>query len=127
MSVNPLDEEEPPLDPVMARVQKRLRRLMLIGGLTLVIGITAVLFAIVYRFFIADSNDDPPAATNGAPMIVGEVTATEVGLPPTAELISTTLDGDRMVLGFRDGADTVMVIVDTTTMTVTGQLRVTAQ
>ncbi|MGD9739774.1 MAG: hypothetical protein AB7O56_09090 [Bauldia sp.] len=126
MSVNPLDDEEPPLDPVLARVQARLRRLMLIGGLTLVIGITAVLLAIVYRFFIADRNEEP-AAANGAPFVIGEVTATEVGLPATAELISTTLDGDRMVLGFRDGADTVMVLVDTTTMAVTGQFRVAAE
>lgn len=126
MPVNPLDDEEPPLDPVMARVQARLRRLMLIGGLTLVVGIAAVLLAIVYRFFIANSNDDAPV-TGDVPFIVGEVTATEVGLPPTAELISTTLDGDRMVLGFRDGNDTVMVIVDTSTMTVTGQLRVAGE
>jgi hypothetical protein len=32
-----------------------------------------------------------------------------------------------MVLGFRDGADTVMVLVDTTTMAVTGQFRVAAE
>ncbi len=34
-----------------------------------------------------------------------------------------TLDGDRMAIAFRDGADTVTVLVETTTMTVVGQFR----
>lgn len=125
MRSSALDEEdEAPLDPVLLRVQARLRRLMIIGGLTLFIGILAVLLAIIYRFFIRDSGETVPPPQSGT-IVVGEVTAEAVGLPSTAELLTMTLDGDRMALAFRDGADTVTVLIDTGTMAVVGQFRVT--
>jgi hypothetical protein len=40
---------EKPLDPQLARLQSRVRVLMLIGGLTLGIGLFAVFAAIIYR------------------------------------------------------------------------------
>ena len=94
---------------------------MMIGGLTLGLGIGAVLLAIVYRLFFMDSTAGAP---NPGTVVTGEVTAEAVGLPPGAELISVALDGDRMALAFRDGADTVTVVVDTTTMAVVGRFRV---
>jgi hypothetical protein len=110
-----LDEDEPPLDPVLLRVQARLRRLMLFGGATLGIGIVAVLLAIFYRFFVMDptgGDNDPPV---GEP-IVGEVTAEAVGLAPNAILSSVSIEGNVMLMVFRDGNDTVTVEVDRTTM-----------
>ncbi len=53
---------------------------MLIAGLTLGLGIAAVLIAVVYRFFIMGAATDTPPV--GGPPIVGEVTAEAVGLPP---------------------------------------------
>ena len=110
-----LDDDEAPLDPVLLRVQARLRRLMLFGGATLGIGIVAVLLAIFYRFFVMDptgGSDNPPI---GEP-IVGEITAEAVGLAPTAVLAEATIEGDVMLLVFRDGNDTVTVEVDRDTM-----------
>src|SRR5688500_8666847 len=110
-----LDEDEPPLDPVLLRVQARLRRLMLFGGATLGIGIVAVLLAIFYRFFVMDptgGSDNPPI---GEP-IVGEITAEAVGLAPTAVLAEATIEGDGMLRVFRGGTDTVAVEVDRDTM-----------
>lgn len=110
-----LYDDEPPLDPVLLRVQARLRRLMLFGGATLGIGIVAVLLAIFYRFFVMDptgGNDDPPA---GEP-IVGEVTAEAVGLNPNAILAEVSVEGNLMILVFRDGNDTVTIEVDRNTM-----------
>jgi hypothetical protein len=117
------NEDEEPLDPALIRVQRRLRRLMIIGISTLGIGVAAVLIAIIYRFYIADSSD--LGAVLEPRTIQGEITAESVGLGPEAELIQQTLDGTQMVLTFRDGADTVTVIVDTTTMQVVRQLRIT--
>jgi hypothetical protein len=120
-----LDEDEPPLDPAMLRVQARLRRLVLFAGGTLGIGVVAVLIAIFYRFFVMDSGgggDDPPI---GEP-IVGEVTAEAVGLAPTATLISAEIQGEVMLLVFRDGNDTVTVEVDRNTMRHLRTLRITA-
>ncbi|MGV8839098.1 MAG: hypothetical protein ACWA6X_02215 [Bauldia sp.] len=124
MSANQFDDDEKPLDPAMLRVQKRLRRLMVIGGSTLALGIAAVMFAIVYRFFIQQpsENDEPPA--QGAVVPMGAVTAASVGLPAGAELLSTNVTGTVMTLAFRDGTDLVTVLVDTTTMRVSGQFRI---
>ena len=118
------DDEEAPLDPALLRVQSRLRRLMLIGISTLVIGVVAVLIAIVYRFYIAD---DSLGSVNLRTTITGEITAESVGLAPDAVLVEQTIDGDQMVLTFQDGADLVTVIIDTDTMQVTGQLRMTGE
>ncbi|MHA1560229.1 MAG: hypothetical protein ACTSWI_06110 [Alphaproteobacteria bacterium] len=115
------DDEEAPLDPALLRVQSRLRRLMLIGMSTLVIGVVAVLIAIIYRFYIAD---DSLGSVNLRTTITGEITAESVGLAPEAMLLEQTIDGNQMVLTFQDGPDFVTVIIDTATMQVTGQLRV---
>lgn len=120
-----IDDDEPPLDPVLLRVQARLRRLMLFGGATLGIGIVAVLLAIFYRFFVMDptgGSDNPPI---GEP-IVGEITAEAVGLAPTAVLAEATIEGDVMLLIFRDGNDTVTVEVDRDTMRHLRTFRITA-
>jgi len=116
------DDEEAPLDPALLRVQARLRRLMLIGISTLVIGVVAVLIAIVYRFYIAD---DSLGSVNIRTTITGEITAESVGLAPDAVLVEQTIDAERLLLTFQDGADLVNIIIDTTTMQVTGQLRMT--
>jgi hypothetical protein len=117
--------QEQPLDPALIRVQKRLRRLMIIGLSTLGIGVAAVLVAIIYRFYIADTSD--PAALLERTTITGEVTAEALGLAPDAELVEQTLDGDRMAYTFRDGAGLVTVIVDITTMTVVSRFRFGAE
>lgn len=120
---SPSDDDEAPLDPALLRVQARLRRLMLIGISTLVIGVVAVLIAIIYRFYIADDSDG--ATVNLRTTITGEITAESVGLGPDAQLVEQTIDGNQMVLTFQEGADLVNVIIDTRTMQVTGHLRMT--
>jgi hypothetical protein len=120
-------DEEAPLDPRLLRIQQRLRRMMIIGISTLGIGVLAVLIAIIYRFYIKDSSgpiiipEVPVAAEPQAP-ITGEITAEAVGLGPDAELIQQTLDGDRLMLIYREGTNRITIIVDTDTMTVVGRL-----
>jgi steroid delta-isomerase len=53
------EEDEKPLDPAVAAVERRVRRLMLIAGLTLGLGIFAVLAAILYRIATLDSTSPP--------------------------------------------------------------------
>jgi steroid delta-isomerase len=60
------DEDEKPLDPAVAQVETRVRRLMLIAGLTLGLGIFAVFAAILYRIVTADSTVSPPAVASSA-------------------------------------------------------------
>jgi hypothetical protein len=118
------DEEEEPLDPVLERVQRRLRRLMLIGGLTLGLGIGAVLIAIVYRFFIADTSTGSQAPDEA---VIAEMAASDFGLSAGAFLVSVAYDAGEMVLAFRDGGDIVTVVLRADTMELISQLRVRAE
>jgi uncharacterized protein (TIGR02246 family) len=56
------EDDEKPLDPAVAQVERRVRRLMLIAGLTLGLGIFAVLAAILYRIATLDATPVSPAA-----------------------------------------------------------------
>lgn len=56
------DEDDKPLDPAVANVERRVKRLMTIGLATLGLGIFAVLAAIVYRIAVMDATPAPVAA-----------------------------------------------------------------
>lgn len=119
----PDDEDEPPLDPALLAVQTRLRRLMLIGGLTLGLGLAAVLAGMVYR--IVSDDDNPAPAAAGEPAI-GAIDLAGASLSPEARLVSTALDGDRLALSFADRGRTVVILVDAATMRMTGRLVLSA-
>ncbi len=119
------DDEEKPLDPAIERVRARLSRLFLIAGLTLGLGIFAVFAAILYKIA---TGDKPPmtAWQPGQPIPV--IALAGMGLQPGAELVSTTVDGRRLVLTYAqpDGR-TALVFVDVQTLEVTGRLDVVAE
>jgi hypothetical protein len=120
---DPFDEEdEKPLDPAVAQVQRRLRRLMLISGLTLGIGILAVFLAIVYKLVTYQSSGAAVAPIEGA--AIPTITRSALGLPPDARLVSTALDGDRLSLAYEDGGGTTIVIFDVAGMAVVNRLRI---
>ncbi len=111
------DENEAPLDPTLLRVQARLRRLMLIAGLTLGLGIFAVFAAILYRIVTLDATPAKPAAAQApAAGAASQATVTfsgaDLGLPDDARLVSTALDGGRVVLTFAHGDSHTVVVVD---------------
>lgn len=107
------EKDEPPLDPAVARVQARLRTMMLIAGLTLGLGFLAVLFAVVYRIATLDDSAEPS---------IGEVPAMVdlegAALPPGAELVSTALDGNRLAVTFRTESGFVIVVLDVRDMSI---------
>jgi len=108
------DLDEAPLDAAQLRLQARLKRLILISGLTLGIGIFAVFAAIIYRIYAA------PAANPPAPAALARATASI--LPIGARLIATNFDGYRIVLTYEHAAGTTLVTVDPRTLAVTGRL-----
>jgi uncharacterized protein (TIGR02246 family) len=66
------DEDDKPLDPAVAQVERRVRRLMLIAGLTLGLGVFAVLAAILYRIATLDATSVASAPTVVESAVEGE-------------------------------------------------------
>ena len=109
-----VDPEDAPLDPAALRIQARLRRLILISGLTLGIGILAVLAAAIYRIMARPEAVPPvPAATLRAAASI---------LPAGARLIAANADGSRIVLTYEHTGGTSLITVDPRNLAVTGRL-----
>ena len=123
---DPLDDaDEKPLDPAVEQVQRRLRRLMLISGLTLGFGIFFVFLAILYRLFTYESS---PAAVSVAPgPAIPTLKAADLGISPEARLVSSSLDGNRVLLTYSDAAGVTLVIVDLSRNAVIGRLALPGQ
>jgi hypothetical protein len=119
------DPDEKPLDPEVARVQQRLRRLMLISGLTLGLGILAVFLAIVYRLVTYEGGGAPVAVVEGA--VIPTVNRSALGLPADARLVSTSLDGNRVALSFEDGSGTTIIVFDMDRMAMVSRLRIAGE
>ncbi|KQT88161.1 hypothetical protein [Aurantimonas sp. Leaf443] len=79
------DEEDAPLDPATERLRRKMLRLLALSVGTLILGVMAVLAAIVYK----SSAPDLPAA--GAPPLA-------LALPQGAQVLESALDGDRALL-----------------------------
>jgi hypothetical protein len=118
------DEDETPLDPAVLRVQERLRRLMLIAGLTLGIGILAVFGGIVYRLMLSDTGAPAALPKDAA---TPTISLTELGLAADARIVSSGLDGDRLSLTYAEQGGTTVIIFQMPSMTVVGRLRVTGE
>jgi hypothetical protein len=107
------DAAEKPLDPAVLQVQQRLRRLMLIAGLTLGLGILAVLIAVVYRI---------TAMGNGGGLVDGASAVAAASIPAGSRLVSTTAANDRIVLTYEHLEGTTLIFVDPTTGQVINRL-----
>jgi hypothetical protein len=89
-------EDEKPLDPAIEAVRKRLARLMVVSIGIMMVGLLAVLGAIVYK----TTGRAEISATGGTFVI-----------PQGATVIDQSLDGDRIALRVRDnnGSQTIML------------------
>lgn len=94
--------------PEQAALFARVRRLMLIAGLTTALAVAAVLTAIGYRLF----------RTEGS-MAATDVMAT---LPKGARIVSTAVAGDRLVLTLERGGMVEIRTFDARTLKPTGRL-----
>jgi hypothetical protein len=99
--------------PEQAALFARVRRLMLIAGLTTALAVAAVLIAIGYRLFRTEGS----AATS-------DTTAT---LPKGARILSTAVAGDRLVVTLEVGGATEIRTFDARTLKPTGRLTFAAE
>lgn len=99
--------------PEQAALFTRVRRMMLIAGLTTALGVGAVLVAIGYRLYRTEGS----VATTDS-------TAT---LPKGARIVSSAVAGDRLVLTLDVGGSVEIRTFDARTLKPTGQLRFAAE
>ena len=99
----------PETTPEQAALFARVRRLMLIAGLTTALAVAAVLVAIGYRLFRAE----------------GSVAVTDTAsiLPKGARIVSTGIAGDRLVVTLDIGGVTEIRTFDAHTLKPAGQLK----
>jgi hypothetical protein len=95
--------------PEQSALFARVRRLMLIAGLTTAIAIAAVLIAIGYRLFRASDS--------------GPVTDTTAMLPKGARIVSTAVAGERLVITVESNGATEILTYDAKTLKPAGRLK----
>jgi hypothetical protein len=95
--------------PEQAALFARVRRLMLIAGLTTALAVAAVLVAIGYRLFRSE----------------GSIVATDTisTLPKGARIVATGVAGDRLVVTLDVGGTTEIRTFDAHTLKATGHLK----
>jgi hypothetical protein len=95
--------------PEQAALFARVRRMMLVAGLTTGLAIAAVLIAIGYRLFKTEGSAN-----------TAEITAV---LPKGARIVSTAATGDRVVVTLDIGGATEIRTFDAHTLKAMGRLR----
>ena len=104
------DTVAPEPTPEQAALFARVRRMMMIAGLTTALAVAAVLIAIGYRLFRAE----------GSTVSVTDVTAT---VPKGARIVSTGVAGDRLVITLDIGGVTEIRTFDAKTLKPAGVLK----
>jgi hypothetical protein len=108
-----IESDVPEPSPEQALLLMRVRRMMLIAGLTTALAMAAILIAIGYRLF----NSEGSAATI-------DVTA---ALPKGARITSAAVAGDRIVLTLEVAGTTEIRTFDARTLRPTGRLTFTSE
>jgi hypothetical protein len=103
----------PEPSPEQAAMMARVRKMMLIAGLTTAVAIGAVLVAIGYRLFTSEGS----AATT-------DITAR---LPKGAKITTTAVAGDRLVLTLDVNGQTEIRTFDAHTLKPAGSLKFTTE
>lgn len=97
--------------PEQAALFARVRRMMLIAGLTTAVAVGAVLIAIGYRLFRSEGS----VTTAGADITTA--------LPRGARIVATAVAGDRLVVTLDVGGTTEIRTFDARTLRPAGKLR----
>ena len=105
------DTVAPEPTPEQAALIARVRRMMLIAGLTSALAVAVVLIAVGYRLYRGEGS---PAAS------ATDIIAT---LPKGARIVSTAVAGERLVLTLDIGGVTEIRTFDAKTLKPAGKLR----
>lgn len=93
----PTDEyDDKPLDPAVERVRRKMMRLMAVSIGIMLVGLLAVLFAIVYKISSPDANPPELGEIPGTP--AEAPFGASITLPSGMRIVSHDLSGNRLVL-----------------------------
>ncbi|MBB2973550.1 hypothetical protein [Mesorhizobium sp. RMAD-H1] len=123
------DDREPPLDPAMERVRRKMMRLLAVSIGIMLIGLMAVLAAVVYKVNRSDEPQTPeprsdiPGQGAAAP-VPPAIIESQVPLAPGTRLLSQSLSGDHVSLEtlLPDGG-TEIVVYDFRTSRIIARMR----
>ncbi|GAB1583205.1 hypothetical protein [Phyllobacterium phragmitis] len=123
------DDREPPLDPAMERVRRKMMRLLAVSIGIMLIGLMAVLVAVVYKVNRSDEPQTPeprsdiPGQEAAAP-VPPAIIESEIPLAPGTRLLSQSLSGDHVSLEtlLPDGG-TEIVVYDFRTSRIIARMR----
>jgi hypothetical protein len=104
------DTVAPEPTPEQAALFARVRRMMLIAGLTSALAVAVVMIAIGYRLYRSE----------GSPIVLTDITTT---LPKGARIVSTGVAGDRLVVTLDIGGATEIRTFDAKTLKPAGKLK----
>lgn len=106
------EDEEQPLDPVMERVRKKMIRLMVISIGIMMIGLMAVLFAIVFKISGGSQDDGDIAATETDQAVV----QSSLDFPVGSTIVWSAVDSGRLIIQVKHlDRSTEFYLVDTKT------------
>ncbi len=105
-------EEDKPLDPAVERVRRKMLRLMVVSVGIMMVGLMAVLGAIVYKF--SGRSETAPreslsAGSAGVPITPGF--EGRIDLPDGSEIVSSSLDGGNILLRVRHAEEGERLLV----------------
>jgi hypothetical protein len=107
------DTFHPDPSPEQAALMARVRKMMLIAGITTAVAIGAMLVAIGYRLFTSEGS--------------GAATDITARLPKGAKIYATAVAGDRLVLMLDIGGQTEIRTFDAHTLKPAGSLKFTTE
>lgn len=111
-----VNDEDKPLDPAVERVRRKMMRLMAISVGIMMVGLMAVLFAIVYKISV-----------RGGPTVQdGDYFETALSLPQGSRVISQSLSGDRLTLLVEHDGQQAVLVFDTAAGKLVGRIGIEA-
>jgi len=113
-------EEEKTLDPAAENVRRKMLRFMFINLGILFFALMAVMVALVYKSFGPSPSDTVTQAPPSSEMISGSIL-----LPPSSQVVSQSLDGNRITLHIRrNGGGESILLYDLTERRVIGNFEI---
>lgn len=113
-------DEEKTLDPAAENVRRKMVRFMFINLAILFLALMAVMVALVYKSFGPAPRETVAQVPPSTEMISGSIL-----LPPSSEVVSQSLDGNRITLHIRrSGGGQAILLYDLTERRVVGTFEI---